>query len=302
MASQSFLSVLGGPSSSPPSFDSLSSGSASFSKDEWVVLNVGGQRFETYLSTLFNRDTMLARMFSDRNRCMLQRDAKGEYLIDRNGRAFEAILEYLRTGQLSLPAGVSKEQLLVECDFFSIDIPELTSKSLGPMHSNYLARSFRHARYWRIPAQREFLGVKDEILKLIHAEAEQGINYRIRFALLLANELTKCTGRLGDIVRQGKTITPHPSQLGGWCLILKQFFTRYFIDQLQYCFESLGFSTSLSMFRYCSCDWCSKKARKTRYLTISWDEPQADQELSDCLDRIHDLVQAGIHVFPMEVK
>ena len=41
-----------------------------------------------YDSTLFT-ETMLARMFDPDNRRILQTDKNGEYLLDRNGRAFE---------------------------------------------------------------------------------------------------------------------------------------------------------------------------------------------------------------------
>lgn len=268
--------------------------------NEWVVLNVGGQRFETFLNTLLSRDTMLARMFSDQNRCMLQRASKGEYLIDRNGRAFEAILDYLRTGIIRVPDGVTKEQLICELDFFSVSVPD-SSLQLGQHPSARLARHFRQVPHWKRPAEREFATVKDEILKLIQAEADEGVNYRIRFALLVAGELTKCSGKLGDLVRQEKSVVPHPSQLGGWCVILRQLCTRYFIDQLQFCFEKLGFVTSLSLFRYCSCEWCSRKVRKTRYLTLSWDEQLSDQDTVEILDHIQELLDTGVNAWQMEV-
>lgn len=89
-------------------------------RDEWVVLNVGGTRYETYTSTLCKyQPTMLSSMFrprddSDVKIAPVRRSANGEYLLDRNGRAFEAVLEFLRSGLFFVPPGVS--EALVEAE------------------------------------------------------------------------------------------------------------------------------------------------------------------------------------------
>lgn len=49
-----------------------------------VVLNVGGARFETAVSTLTTHpDTLLGAMFSASSRGLTHCDAKGEYFFDR---------------------------------------------------------------------------------------------------------------------------------------------------------------------------------------------------------------------------
>ena len=61
----------------------------------WVVLNVGGVRFETSLQTLTSvPHTFLASMFSGRYAARTNDD--GAYCIDRNGTLFGHILSYLR--------------------------------------------------------------------------------------------------------------------------------------------------------------------------------------------------------------
>jgi hypothetical protein len=49
-----------------------------------VVLNVGGTRFETCVSTFAAfPDSLLAVMFSRRNSAMVRPDSHGEYFLDR---------------------------------------------------------------------------------------------------------------------------------------------------------------------------------------------------------------------------
>ncbi|XP_008330626.1 BTB/POZ domain-containing protein KCTD7 isoform X1 [Cynoglossus semilaevis] len=66
---------------------------------EVISLNVGGMYFTTRLSTLRRyEDTMLAAMFSGRH--YIPRDPEGRYFIDRDGKYFGDILNFLREGEL----------------------------------------------------------------------------------------------------------------------------------------------------------------------------------------------------------
>lgn len=90
-------------------------------------MNVGGVRYETCLSTILKySDTLLGRMFSERNRSMLLQDDSGEYFIDRNGRAFEPILEFYRTGEILIPPHLSAEIVQREVDYFQLPAQVLT--------------------------------------------------------------------------------------------------------------------------------------------------------------------------------
>lgn len=85
-----------------------------------VNLNIGGTRFCTTSQTLTaSSSSMLARMFSGDHPVL--RDEDGSFVIDRDGRQFHHILNYLRDG--SVPIGLSRVErieLLREVDFYSI--------------------------------------------------------------------------------------------------------------------------------------------------------------------------------------
>ncbi|XP_041094297.1 BTB/POZ domain-containing protein KCTD21-like [Polyodon spathula] len=85
-----------------------------------ISLNVGGQVYTTTLSTLTRfEDSMLGAMF--RGNLPLLRDRKGNYVIDRDGKVFRHILNYLRSSSLDLPQDFNEMQLLKrEADFYQI--------------------------------------------------------------------------------------------------------------------------------------------------------------------------------------
>jgi BTB/POZ domain-containing adapter for CUL3-mediated RhoA degradation protein len=64
------------------------------SNHRYVKLNVGGRLFSTSIDTLTKQDNMLRAMFSGRMDVIT--DSDGYILIDRSGKHFELILNYLR--------------------------------------------------------------------------------------------------------------------------------------------------------------------------------------------------------------
>ncbi|XP_035678846.1 BTB/POZ domain-containing protein KCTD6-like [Branchiostoma floridae] len=88
--------------------------------DSVVSLNVGGHIYTTARSTLTRfRDSMLGAMFGGDFDTL--RDDQGRYFIDRNGRLFEYVLNFLRTTQLVLPEDFKElPQLEIEADFYQI--------------------------------------------------------------------------------------------------------------------------------------------------------------------------------------
>ncbi|XP_071780790.1 BTB/POZ domain-containing protein KCTD21-like [Centroberyx gerrardi] len=85
-----------------------------------VSLNVGGEIYTTTLDTLTRcRDSMLGAMFTGQVPAL--RDKRGNVFIDRDGKVFRHILNYLRSSSLDLPDGFSELALLRrEADFFQI--------------------------------------------------------------------------------------------------------------------------------------------------------------------------------------
>jgi len=93
---------------------------------EIIYLNVGGVKYTTSRSTLTKyTDSMLGSMFSQNIPTKVDKD--GCYFIDRNGKIFEYILQFLRSGELILPENFENLRLLkCEAEFFQV-VPLLNS-------------------------------------------------------------------------------------------------------------------------------------------------------------------------------
>lgn len=85
-----------------------------------VTLNVGGKLYSTTLETLTRfPDSMLGAMFRGPRPALT--DGCGNYFIDRDGKTFRHILNFLRFGRLDLPEGYTELSLLrTEADFYQI--------------------------------------------------------------------------------------------------------------------------------------------------------------------------------------
>ena len=107
---------------------------------EVVKLNIGGTLFRTSRATLTATPSMLATMFSGRH--AVPTDDDGSVFIDRDGRHFHHVLNYLRTGSAVLPqADDAQQELLVEADYYQLGglIEALSGKGrferqLGPLN------------------------------------------------------------------------------------------------------------------------------------------------------------------------
>ncbi|CAH1966514.1 unnamed protein product [Acanthoscelides obtectus] len=98
---------------------------------QYVKLNVGGCLHYTTIGTLTKHDTMLRAMFSGRMEVLS--DSDGWILIDRCGKHFGTILNFLRDGSVSLPE-TSKElaELLAEAKYYCIaELAESCTKALN---------------------------------------------------------------------------------------------------------------------------------------------------------------------------
>jgi len=84
-----------------------------------IPLNVGGYNFVTTLSTLTkDKHSMLAAMFSGRHE--LDTDSEGRYFIDRDGKYFKYILNFLRDGN-QLPSADLALEVYKEAQFYQIE-------------------------------------------------------------------------------------------------------------------------------------------------------------------------------------
>lgn len=89
------------------------------SPNSYVKLNVGGSLHYTTMGTLTKEDNMLRAMFS--GRMVVLSDKEGWVLIDRCGKHFNKILNYLRDGSVTLPDNRCEiSELLAEAKYYLI--------------------------------------------------------------------------------------------------------------------------------------------------------------------------------------
>lgn len=92
---------------------------------KYVKLNVGGTLFYTTIDTLTKQDNMLRAMFSGRMEVLT--DSEGWILIDRSGKHFGTILNFLRDGKAILPhSRQDLEELHAEAKYYLVS--ELVDK------------------------------------------------------------------------------------------------------------------------------------------------------------------------------
>ena len=85
-----------------------------------VKLNVGGTKFLSTEQTLSRGDNFFTGLLSGKIPSV--KDEDGFFFIDRDGRVFGVLLEFLRTGRLRLGPGVDEQDVLVEASFYSINL------------------------------------------------------------------------------------------------------------------------------------------------------------------------------------
>ncbi|XP_014675935.1 PREDICTED: BTB/POZ domain-containing adapter for CUL3-mediated RhoA degradation protein 3-like [Priapulus caudatus] len=115
MQSQTDQQMSGNPRPTAESQKTIVKGSPS----KYVKLNVGGALHYTTMQTLTKHDNMLRAMFSGRMEVLT--DSEGWILIDRPGKHFGYILNFLRDGDLALPEG-SRDimELMAEAKYYCI--------------------------------------------------------------------------------------------------------------------------------------------------------------------------------------
>ncbi|XP_009598264.1 FH protein interacting protein FIP2 isoform X1 [Nicotiana tabacum] len=91
------------------------------SSSSMVRLNIGGKKFCTTLDTLTQRepDSMLAAMFSGRH-TICQESEKGYIFVDRDGKNFRHILNWLRDGVIPPLKDSEYAQLLREAEYYQL--------------------------------------------------------------------------------------------------------------------------------------------------------------------------------------
>uniref|UniRef100_A0A3B5LIN9 BTB/POZ domain-containing adapter for CUL3-mediated RhoA degradation protein 2 n=1 Tax=Xiphophorus couchianus TaxID=32473 RepID=A0A3B5LIN9_9TELE len=98
--------------------------------NKYVRLNVGGILFFTPLQVLTSQNSLLGAMFGGKTEVFT--DKEGWVLIDRSGKHFNSILNYLRDGTVTLPKGrQAVQELLAEAKYYLIQgLVELCQNTL----------------------------------------------------------------------------------------------------------------------------------------------------------------------------
>eukprot|EP00042_Codosiga_hollandica_P031427 m.191337 g.191337 ORF g.191337 m.191337 type:complete len:290 (+) comp53638_c0_seq1:132-1001(+) len=108
------------PPASPPQPSSITLYPRAW-EAKYIKLNVGGCLFQTTLDTLSKQgEHMLSVMFS--GRMQVKTDEDGWVFIDRDGKNFSYILNFLRDGEEVLPAGETERRvILAESRYFAVE-------------------------------------------------------------------------------------------------------------------------------------------------------------------------------------
>ena len=100
--------------------------------DDVVHLNVGGVYYDTRRSTLCSHEGPLQHMFNQTGNFsgQVSTDRDGRSFIDRNGRAFACVLDFLRTGTATVPSGLSLAECQRELNYFFVQPPMVRNEAL----------------------------------------------------------------------------------------------------------------------------------------------------------------------------
>ncbi|OEL38958.1 FH protein interacting protein FIP2 [Dichanthelium oligosanthes] len=90
-----------------------------------VLLNIGGKKYATTVETLTQRepDSMLAAMFSGRH-TLPQHPTMGTVFVDRDGKHFRHVLNWLRDGAIPVLSESEYQQLLREAEYYQLLVKE----------------------------------------------------------------------------------------------------------------------------------------------------------------------------------
>ena len=100
----------------------LAGRSSAKSLSDRVVLNIGGQRFDTYLGTLNAVPHTRLCWIAQRHPYSAEYDpASAEYFFDRHPGVFNAVLNYYRTGKLHCPTHICAAEFVEELTFWGIN-------------------------------------------------------------------------------------------------------------------------------------------------------------------------------------
>ena len=178
-----------------------------------IKLNVGGKRFLTRYRTLIqsdSQDNFFKALLS--GRFPIEKDEKDYIFIDRNGKYFEPLLDFLRSGELNCPSELSMKRLIQEANYYGINLGDaylsstskedtapLTDESLKELLILYKTSSLER----NYKENREGLKlVEQAIFRGFRAEAAKGKQIVVRFWPSTNTITSRCKQKWGDVFLQ----------------------------------------------------------------------------------------------------
>jgi len=185
-----------------------------FTPPALVKLNVGGRRFLSRYATLTrngSEDNFFMPLLS--GRFPVERDEKGYIFIDRNPAYFEALLDYLRSGEFHCPPGLSPKRLMNEANFYGIQfdgaavndvIDQAGTAPLSDFSLKQLLMGYKTASLERnYKDNQEGLQLVEKwVFEGFRAEAAKGKQIVVRFWPSCDTIINRCKQKWGDIVIQ----------------------------------------------------------------------------------------------------
>lgn len=98
-----------------------------------IEINIGGYIYKTTKLTLIKGTNFFSSLFESLdNGINTLRDSEGRIFVDRNGRIFEYILDYLRSDflDINLLPQLDKNMVKRELDFYGIDISNINEMNI----------------------------------------------------------------------------------------------------------------------------------------------------------------------------
>uniref|UniRef100_A0A914EFC8 BTB domain-containing protein n=1 Tax=Acrobeloides nanus TaxID=290746 RepID=A0A914EFC8_9BILA len=121
-----------------------------------IKLNVGGYFFYTSFGTLTKYDSMLNRLVS--GDLQSERDDNGFIFIDRDGKEFDQILNFLRDGYITNFSNKDLHALKAEATFYQLQpLIDLCSSCMETYDNEVVKNSF----------QNSFIGTSDRLKKVV---------------------------------------------------------------------------------------------------------------------------------------
>jgi hypothetical protein len=116
-------------------------------KGKIIRLNVGGTRYDVSRDTLERCEgSMLASLISKHWKEGNADDSEPIF-IDRNGRLFEYVLDYLRSSKVYLPSCTRREAVKAEFEFYGIDVDmSKVTENFGIEHAHSLTAKIQAAQ------------------------------------------------------------------------------------------------------------------------------------------------------------